>query len=44
MLNRLWLLIIAVLISLGLAVGSSWLLVMSQNPASVEEPLTDYGP
>lgn len=39
------LLLLAVILALGLAVGASYAIVVSENPASaVEGPATDYGP
>ena len=41
---KFWMLLLAFLISLGLALGTSWAIVASQNPGTVDQPLTDYGP
>ncbi len=45
MMKRLGLLAAAIIISLLLAFGGSYLMVVSQNPSSnVQGSLTDYGP
>jgi hypothetical protein len=43
--RRLWLLIVAALLALGIAFMGSYLVVVSQNPANnVSGQPTDYGP
>lgn len=45
MVNRIWLLVGAVIVSFLLALGASWAVVVSQNPVSnVNGSATDYGP
>lgn len=42
--NRIWLIVLAAVLAIGVAVGAAYLVVVSQNPASaVSGPSTVYG-